>query len=147
MADITNHGPGPGPGPGRMLARGIVKHCPRCGQGHLFRRWFRMIDKCPRCDYLYDREEGFWLGAFVVNFAVAEGSLGILIVAFIIKEAAAQDTGGVAIAPWVIAGVVLAIVNPLLFYPFSKTIWTAIDLILHAGRTSVDRREHGTSHG
>ena len=123
-----------------MLARGFVRHCPRCGSGHLFTSWFKMVDRCPRCDYLFDREEGFWLGAYVVNFAVAEGVVGLLIVGFILAEAAAQDTGGVAIAPWIVAGVILAVVNPLLFYPFSKTIWTAIDLILHAGRTTEDRR-------
>src|SRR3954468_21799774 len=124
-------------GPGRMLGRGLIRHCPRCGSGHLFRRYLHMVDRCPRCEYLFDREEGFWLGAFVVNFAVAEGALGLLIIAFIIREAATQETGGVDIAPWIVAGVILAIVNPILFYPFSKTIWTAIDLILHAGRTEV----------
>src|SRR5436305_603750 len=129
----------PGPGTGRMLGRGLVRRCPRCGSGHLFKRWFSMVDRCPKCGYLFDREEGFWLGAFVVNFAVAEGSLGILIVAFILRESATQDTGGVNVVPWLVAGVVLAIVNPLLFYPFSKTIWTAIDLLLHGGDTEVQR--------
>ena len=32
-----------------MFARGAVKHCPRCGQGHLFNGWWTMKERCPRC--------------------------------------------------------------------------------------------------
>ena len=62
---------------GRTIGRGLIRHCPNCGQGRLFRRWFRMVDRCPRCGHQFDREEGFWLGAYVINFAVTEGALGV----------------------------------------------------------------------
>lgn len=130
----------PVPPPSRMLVRGLVRHCPRCGSGRLFRGYFHMVDRCPKCGYLFDREEGFWLGAFVVNFAVAEGVLALLIGGFILREAATQDTGGTSVVPWIAVGLVLAVLNPILFYPFSKTIWTAIDLIMHAGKPGPDAR-------
>ena len=122
--------------PGLLLARGVVRHCARCGSGGLFRGYFRLKERCPRCSYRFDREEGFWVGAFVVNFVVAEGSLGVLMFAFIFRLNATQDTGGSSSAPYLAIGLVLAIVVPIIFYPFSKTIWAAIDLILHHGDTS-----------
>src|SRR5438045_9042590 len=58
--------------PGRMLARGLARRCPKCGGGKLLRSWFKMHDACPTCGHCLNREEGFWLGSFVVNFAVME---------------------------------------------------------------------------
>ena len=119
--------------PGRMLLRGLLRHCPRCGAGHLFRGWFRMLERCPRCDYRFEREEGSWLGAYVVNFGITEGFLAIMMIAFIIQQAS-DETGGGSVLPWILLGVALAVIVPLIFYPFSKTIWTAIDIIMHKGR-------------
>ena len=115
----------------RMLARGMIKHCPNCGSGHLYRRWFRMVDRCPRCGHRFDREEGFWLGAFVINFAVTEAALAVVFALYIVAEAGG---GHGSIAPWLLAGAVVAAAVPLAFYPFSKTIWAAIDLAMHGGK-------------
>ena len=122
--------------PGVMLCRGLVKRCPRCGSGHLFRRWFSMVERCPRCDYRFDREEGSWLGAYVVNFGVTEAGLAALFTAYIINQAGSSASG--AIAPWIFMGLLVCVALPLVFYPFSKTIWTAIDLIMHKGRPGRD---------
>ncbi len=35
-----------------------------------------------------------------------------------------------SVVPIVVGGLAAVLAGPLLFYPFSKTIWTAIDLIL-----------------
>jgi hypothetical protein len=36
-----------------------------------------------------------------------------------------------AIAPWLIVGVILAIVPPLLLFPVSRTLWMSMDLLIH----------------
>ena len=111
-----------------MLARGLVKHCPLCGSGKLFAGWFRMKERCPGCGYLFEREEGFFLGAYVINLVIAQGAVIVLaVVPAIVLLARNPDT---SIVPMVVAGVAGAILAPLVFYPFSKTIWTAFDLIL-----------------
>jgi uncharacterized protein (DUF983 family) len=109
-----------------MLFRGLIRHCPRCGGGHLFRRWFTMVDHCPRCGLRFEREEGFFLGAIVVNAG-----------AVLIAMAAAIGIG-VAVSlpdpePVKLSMIVLAfaIGVPIGFYPFSKTLWSAIDLWMH----------------
>ncbi|CAA9259325.1 MAG: hypothetical protein AVDCRST_MAG50-2917 [uncultured Acidimicrobiales bacterium] len=129
------------PSLGRMLARASVRHCPRCGSGRLFESYFRLRDHCPGCDYLFAREEGFWLGAFVVNFVVAEGAVFLLMFAFIFRLAATEGTQQGSMLSWLVMGVVLAVVTPIVFYPFSKTIWAAVDIFMQGARPDVDR--HG----
>ncbi len=111
----------------RMLWRAVRRRCPRCGAGGLFSSWFRLGEHCPGCGYRFAREEGFWLGAYLINFAVTEGLLGGLLFAYILVAAADPDT---SMVPVVVAGVAAAVVGPLAFFPFSRTIWAAIDLAM-----------------
>jgi len=134
----------PAPTPGRMLRRGFTKRCPACGSGHLFDGWFRMKDRCPGCDYRFEREEGFFLGAYTINLAIAEGLLLVLAIVPLIVLLDAKPEMSV----WPIAaiGLVAAIVAPLVFYPFSRTIWSAIDLVLRPpGRPEPADRHHARS--
>jgi len=117
----------PDPSVVQMLWRGVRKKCPRCGTGHLFRRWFRMVERCPGCGYRFQREEGFQLGGYVINFGVTEGLVCVVVGVYIVAAAANPD---VADWPIVLAGIAAAVVTPLLFFPFSRTIWAAIDLTL-----------------
>ena len=112
----------------RMLGRSLLKRCPICGGGRLFTRWFRMKERCPTCGYLFEREEGFFLGAYVINLAVAQGAVILLaVVPLIVRLAGDPDA---SIAPFIVGGVLGAVVAPMIFYPWSKTIWTAFDLML-----------------
>ena len=123
-----------------MLARGLLKRCPICGTGNLFTRWFRMKERCPGCQYLFEREEGFFLGAYVINLAIAQGLVILLaIVPLIIRMASDPDA---SITPFVVGGLVGAVVAPVVFYPWSKTIWTAFDLMLRPPTATepTDRR-------
>ena len=58
-----------------MVARGLRLRCPRCGGGKLFQSWFKLKARCPTCGYKIEREEGFWLGGYVMNTALGEGLL------------------------------------------------------------------------
>jgi len=111
-----------------MLWRGARMRCPRCGSGKLFRSWFSMKERCPRCEYLFAREEGFWLGGFVINFALGEGLLALHLLVFAIVLVNNPD---MAVKPWIVVAVALALVPPLLFFPVSRTIWAAFDLAMN----------------
>ena len=110
-----------------MLWRGICRRCPNCGSGGLFRRWFRMAERCPRCGYRFVREDGFHFGGYVINFGVTEGLVCLALLGYILAAAANPD---VAVWPVVVGGIVAAVVTPIVFFPFSRTIWAAIDLTL-----------------
>lgn len=111
-----------------MLGRSLLKHCPLCGSGGLFTGWFRMKERCPRCGYLFEREEGFFLGAYVINLAIAQGLVILLaVVPLIVRLASDPDA---SITPFIVGGILGAVVAPIFFYPWSKTVWTAFDLML-----------------
>jgi uncharacterized protein (DUF983 family) len=110
----------------RALWRGVRRRCPRCGQGRLFRSYFTLVPRCPGCGLRFEREEGYWVGAMIVNIAVAELAFGIVLV------------GGILLwwpdVPWGVLTIVGVAVNatvPVLFYPWSKTIWMAVDVLLN----------------
>jgi len=110
---------------GRAMGRGLLRRCPRCGAGGLFHRWFTMVDRCPRCGLRFERIEGHWLGAIALNTVVTEAVFGVVLVGMIL--ATWPDP------PWGLilgAGVTANIAVPLVFYPVSKTLWTAIDLVM-----------------
>ncbi|MGI8709827.1 MAG: DUF983 domain-containing protein [Acidimicrobiales bacterium] len=110
-----------------LLRRGLAKRCPRCGGGGLYRGWFHMAERCPTCGYRFEREPGFFVGAYFVNFAVAEGFLFVLLMIFIFWKNTRPDTG--VVVPIVI-GVVGSVILPIVFYPYARTIWSAIDLAM-----------------
>jgi uncharacterized protein (DUF983 family) len=110
---------------GLMLRRGMARHCPLCGGGGLFRRWFWIVDRCPRCGFRLERIEGHWLGALGMNTMVSfTAVLVAVVVAFLLTWPNCSTAAGVV-------GIVLvAVIVPLAFYPYSKTLWSAIDLAM-----------------
>jgi uncharacterized protein (DUF983 family) len=110
-----------------VLLRGLTKRCPRCGGGHLFRRWLDLKPHCPRCGHRFEREEGFFLGAYVINLAVSEMAVVVVVVLLIVQEARGRVG---SLLPWIGVSAGIQIILPLLFYPFSKTIWSALDLVM-----------------
>jgi uncharacterized protein (DUF983 family) len=110
------------PSRGLMLWRGLRRKCPRCGAGKLFSRWFRMVEECPNCHLHYEREPGYWVGAVAINTAVIGALFTILLVVFSVLT--------VPDIPWVpllLAELPIMGLGPIIFYPYSKTLWVAID--------------------
>ncbi|HKY68828.1 MAG TPA: DUF983 domain-containing protein [Acidimicrobiales bacterium] len=131
MADPSrppNDEPGREPPPltvPRLLLRGLARRCPLCGGGHLFRRWFTIVDRCPRCGFRLERIEGHWLGALGLNSIVSFAAVLLaVVVGFIVTYEDESATVAVGLI------VATAIVVPLAFYPVSKTLWSAIDLAM-----------------
>lgn len=117
----------PKPSAGRMVGRGFVKHCPRCGGGHLFRHWFHMKARCPSCGYQFEREPDFWYAAYLINLMVTQGVLCVVLGWVLLVRNA--DASASIVVPLAV-GVTLAVMVPVLFYPFSRTVWAAIDLAM-----------------
>jgi uncharacterized protein (DUF983 family) len=110
------------PGPATIFWRGITRRCPRCGSGGLFRRYFTMVDDCPRCGLHFEREAGYWVGALAVNIAFVFAVFTVafaLILVFTVPD--------VPVGPTLAVLVPVMVVGPVLFYPWSKTIWMAVD--------------------
>jgi uncharacterized protein (DUF983 family) len=110
---------------GRLLWRALRKHCPVCDEGHLFRAWFTMRERCPRCGLRFERIEGHWSGDLGINTIVSFGALFLtLIIGFAVTY---PDVPGVLLF---VCAIAVAVIVPLAFFPFSKTLWLAIDLMM-----------------
>jgi uncharacterized protein (DUF983 family) len=108
-----------------LLWRGLWRRCPQCGSSGCFETWFRIRERCPRCHFPLQREEGFWIGGIGMNTVVTFGLVGLsLLVSFVLTW---DDRRGVAV--FVPAFAVAAIV-PLAFFGSSLTLWSAIHLAM-----------------
>jgi uncharacterized protein (DUF983 family) len=108
----------------RLLGRALRLRCPHCGRGQMFDRWVVMRPFCTHCHIRFDRgEHDFFIGAYLVNLIVAE----LIVVASIVIGAVVTWPD----VPWNLLKYLLlpvAVLFPLLTYPFSKAVWLAIDL-------------------
>ena len=110
-----------------MLWRGVRRRCPWCGgRGAFFTGWFTKQERCRTCGLGWRRGyEGFELGAMAISAIVCLGALvagvGIGVVA------TAPDVAVVPLLAGLGAG---AVVLPIVVYPFSYTLWQAIDLAM-----------------
>jgi uncharacterized protein (DUF983 family) len=123
-----------------MLWRGLLRRCPRCSERKVWAGHFKLRERCPRCDLLFAREEGFWLGAYVINFGVGEGLVGVILMVFLFVKVNNPD---VALGPWLISGVLLGVFAPIVFFKSSRTIWAAIDLAMNPQTGSGAELSHG----
>lgn len=93
----------------------------------MFDGWLTMKERCPTCDYRFERgtEDAFFLGAMALNIGLTEGFLALmLVVSFALTLPDPPVTLLAVIA------VPLMIAAPVAFYPFSKTLWAAVDLVM-----------------
>ena len=100
--------------PLKMILRGALGACPRCGHRKLWVHWFKMKERCPTCGYKIARDEGFWLGGYVMNVVIGEGLLALHLLIFAGYILNHPDA---SIRPWMTVAVVLALVPPILLFP------------------------------
>lgn len=82
-----------------------------------------MVESCPRCGLRFEREEGYWVGAMTVNIVVTEIFFVIFLVVGILLT-----WPDLPWLPLIGIGVVVNGLFPIVFYPFSKTVWLSLDL-------------------
>ena len=121
----------PGPGALTVFLRGATKRCPRCGHGRLFISWFKIRDRCPRCGLRLEREEGGFLGAMTLNYLFTALVWLVVLVGWLVV-----DLPDLHVPALTITSIAIAALVPLLFWPFSKTIWASLDFLIY--RTSPD---------
>jgi uncharacterized protein (DUF983 family) len=104
--------------------------CGACGSRGLIRRWFEVTDRCPRCGLRFERIDGHSTAAIGLNTIVT-----FTLLFFFIVIGSALFIPDIPVRPLIIGGLAVAIGFPLLFHPFSYTVWLAIDLLLRPPRT------------
>lgn len=105
--------------------RALRLHCPACGGGPVFVTWLKMCPACPSCGINFDREPegGYWVGSNAINLFATEVTFAVFFVGTIVETWPAT--------PWDLltwGGMALMLLLPVCFYPFSKTLFIAVDL-------------------
>jgi uncharacterized protein (DUF983 family) len=119
-----------------VFLRGATRHCPRCGSGRLFSSWFKIRDRCPRCGLRLEREEGGFLGAMTINYMFTAFVWLIVLVGWLVL-----DLPDLHVPALTITSIGIAAFVPLLFWPFSKTIWASVDFLIYRTNPDYGSRE------
>lgn len=115
------------PSTATMFRRGILRRCPRCGARRSFiKRWLGRYPRCRTCGISWHREHGFELGPIALNVVFTFFSLGVMMTILFVTTGPDYDVP-------MLMGVVLgaALLLPMVFHPFTNTIWLAFDLATH----------------
>lgn len=84
-----------------------------------------MVVACPTCGLRFPREQGQWLGSWFLNVCVVQA---VLVAVLSIEVAITWPER----PSWALLSVALVatVAVPVAFFPFSRTIWVAIDLCM-----------------
>src|SRR4051794_37599221 len=121
-----------------MIWRALRLRCPHCGSKGILQSWFALKERCPRCGLHLHREEGdYFLGAYMILLMVTEALFAVL---FLIVLLITWPNPPWTAIEWV--GVLVLFAGILIVYPFSKTVWLAVDLVFRPV-ASVELRWYG----
>jgi uncharacterized protein (DUF983 family) len=109
-----------------LFTRALRLRCPHCGGGPVFVTWSHLVPNCPVCGLGFERgEQGYWLGAYFFNLMAVETVFTVWVVGFLLLTWPSP--------PWElfqISTIVLMLVVPVAFFPYSKTLFLAFDLLV-----------------
>jgi uncharacterized protein (DUF983 family) len=110
----------------KSLLRAMRLRCPHCGGGPIFVTWSRLVPNCPVCGLGLERgEQGYWLGAYFFNLMAVETVFAIWVPGFLWITWPTPPWG-----LFQITTAILMVVFPILFFPYSKTLFLAFDLLV-----------------
>lgn len=134
------------PGSWRMLGRALLLRCPHCGGRGIFASLFELKDRCPTCGMRLERgEKDYFVGAYLFNLIAVELILFFVVCGFVWVTWPDPNWD---LITWTTA--VLMLSGCVFCYPFSKTTWLAVDLMIrpmspeeldwhHDGSETLDR--------
>ena len=120
----------------KVLFRSLLLHCPACGQSRIIDRPFRIKHHCPICRSLFNREEGFFVGAILANVMMTEFVILITCVIWLMLIGSNYET--------VLAGLfIVALLFPVAFYHHSWSFWLGFDYLIES-LPKYGERDHST---
>ena len=113
----------------RVAGRALRLRCPRCGRSPLYAGWFRMHERCAACGLRYEREQGYFVGAMYVNYALTAvlGLGGVLLLDALI---------GLSLTQQLLVAIPVMLLAPVLFFRHARSFWLGIEYFV----SSLDQR-------
>lgn len=142
------------------LGRGLRFRCPNCGEGRVFRSFFKMRDQCAVCGLSFYPESGYYAGAMYLDYALAAGVFLALYIPSLFLPPLTHLSYVTTNVLWICFGALLC----LGFSRPSYSLWLAIDFWISPWKAPApkkrellelplvsmvirtDRGEYGTRH-
>ena len=82
-----------------------------------------MHERCAACGLRYEREQGYFVGAIYINYAVtvAIAAGGVLVLDW---------TVGLTLPQQLAIGIALGALVPVLFFRYARSLWLSLDYLL-----------------
>ncbi len=113
------------------LAAVAMQRCPACLRGPIFKNLLATHERCPACGVLFEREEGYFLGAMYVSYALG----GVLVAAAYFAVTALWPH----VPPFTLCLYIFLAYLPLmpLLHRYARTIWMHFDWLVCPNDTAA----------
>jgi uncharacterized protein (DUF983 family) len=106
-----------------IVNRATRWRCPHCGRGVLFRGVYRMLQRCPECGLSYFPEQGYYVGAMIINYiATTACVVALFLLSLLLRDFTTLSTNS-KILLWMGFAIALS----LLLMRHSYSFWLGID--------------------
>jgi uncharacterized protein (DUF983 family) len=128
----------PRPPLSQIVGRAARWRCPNCGRGALFRGVFRMLPRCPECGLSYFPEQGYYVGAMIINYAITTAFVvAIFLLSLLLPDFTRLSTNA-KIFLWMAFAVALS----LLLMRHLYSLWLGLDFWVKPRRPENPVREN-----
>lgn len=107
--------------------RALRLRCTRCGGRRILRDWFHLQERCPTCGWEFERDADFFYSAYYLNLSIVILALFAVCMVFLVVKSAWPSASYI---PALVVALTVAVAVPVAAYPFSKTLWLAIEMAL-----------------
>ncbi len=125
--------------PPLMQIVGSAAHwrCPNCGRGRLFRGVFRMLPRCPECCLSYFPEQGYYVGAMIINYVATTA----VVVAIFLLSVLFRDFTTLSTNSKILLWMAFAIGLSLLLVRHSYSFWLGLDFWIKPRQPDIPSQE------
>ena len=103
-----------------LLKRSLRLKCSLCGQGSLFKSWFRMHTSCSHCEHVFEREPGFFLGSVYINYGLTALVICVVYPILLYRESITPRA-------LLISATIFMMVFPIWFFRYARALWCGFD--------------------
>ena len=108
--------------------------CPSCMQDRIFAGILKMHTKCRNCLYIYELEQGYFIGAIYINYATT------VFTCFILYNILSSSFS-IKLEYLIIILSLFCIIFPIFFFRFSRSLWINIDFFINKTVTNSSEKK------
>lgn len=106
----------------RSSARALRGRCPACGEGRVVRRFTGLVDSCPTCGWILEREPGAITGAMYLTSILSQfAAVGVMCLCWWLTDWSTTTI--------VLVGLPVLLLFSWIALAWSKRLWIAVEYV------------------